>query len=123
MGIVVDGKKQFFYKLRRKMQSVAFSIIPHGTLSKLYYRIYLHERLNLEHPQSLNEKLQWYKLYYCPNTAGLVNELVAAQQYRLSKMEKQWLVPDLVVIDEFGFLRYSKNIIKLQFGLLLNAYI
>ncbi|RYD01727.1 hypothetical protein N752_29570 [Desulforamulus aquiferis] len=41
--------------------------------------------------------------------AGLVNELIAAQhEYRLSKMEKQWLVPDLVVIDEFGFVPFSK---------------
>jgi DNA replication protein DnaC len=35
--------------------------------------------------------------------AGLVNELMAAQQdYRLNKLEKQWLTPHLVVIDESG---------------------
>jgi hypothetical protein len=31
--------------------------------------------------------------------AGLINELLAAQQeYRLNKLEKQWLVPHLVNI-------------------------
>jgi len=33
--------------------------------------------------------------------AGLINELLAAQQeYRLNKLEKQWLAPHLVILDE-----------------------
>jgi len=35
--------------------------------------------------------------------AGLINELLAAQQeYRLNKLEKQWLAPHLVILDELG---------------------
>lgn len=65
-------RSSFLYKARRKMQSVAFRIIPHDTLSKLYYKIYLHEGLNIDNPQTLNEKLQWYKLNYCPNNPLVV---------------------------------------------------
>lgn len=42
-------------------------------------------------------------------TAGLVNELLSAQQeYRLNKLEKQWLSPHLVILDELGYVPFSK---------------
>lgn len=41
--------------------------------------------------------------------AGLINELLAAQQeYRLNRLEKQWLVPHLVILDELGYVPFSK---------------
>ena len=48
--------------------------------------------------------------------AGLVNELMAAQQdYRLNKLEKQWLTPHLVVIDELGYMPFNKSGAELLF--------
>jgi len=42
--------------------------------------------------------------------AGLINELLAAQQeYRLNKLEKQWLAPHLVILDELGYVPFSKS--------------
>lgn len=52
------------YKARRKCQAFAFHILPHEFLSKFYYKIYLHENLDLNNPQRFNEKLQWLKLNY-----------------------------------------------------------
>ena len=41
--------------------------------------------------------------------AGLINELLAAQQeYRLNRLEKQWLAPHLVILDELGYVPFSK---------------
>jgi DNA replication protein DnaC len=41
--------------------------------------------------------------------AGLINELLAAQQeYRLNRLEKQWLVPHLIILDELGYVPFSK---------------
>lgn len=41
--------------------------------------------------------------------AGLINELLAAQQEsRLNRLEKQWLVPHLVILDELGYVPFSK---------------
>lgn len=55
--------------------------------------------------------------------AGLVNELVAAQhEYRLAKMEKQWLVPDLVIIDELGFVPFNKSGAELLFQYCSSRY-
>lgn len=48
--------------------------------------------------------------------AGLVNELLTAQhEYRLSRLEKQWLAPDLVILDELGFVPFSKAGAELLF--------
>lgn len=57
------------YKIRRRAQVVAYHILPKKTLSGIYYRILVHDKLNLKEPRTLNEKLQWLKLYYFPNNA------------------------------------------------------
>lgn len=54
------------YKARRTAQVLAYRILPHETLSKIYYKILIHESLNIKNPKTLNEKLQWLKLYYFP---------------------------------------------------------
>lgn len=55
--------------------------------------------------------------------AGLVNELVAAQhEYRLNKMEKQWLAPDMVIIDELGFVPFNKSGAELLFQYCSSRY-
>jgi len=42
--------------------------------------------------------------------AGLINELLAAQQeYRLNKLEKQWLAPHLVILDELGLFQFCSS--------------
>lgn len=48
--------------------------------------------------------------------AGLINELLAAQQeYRLSRLEKQWLIPHVVILDELGYIPFSKTGAELLF--------
>ena len=60
-------RNSIFYKARRFGQVVAYHILPHKLLSKIYYRILIHEKLNLKNPKTLNEKMQWLKLYHYPN--------------------------------------------------------
>lgn len=48
--------------------------------------------------------------------AGLINELLAAQQeYRLNRLEKQWLVPHVIIVDELGYVPFSKMGAELLF--------
>jgi DNA replication protein DnaC len=48
--------------------------------------------------------------------AGLINELLAAQQeYRLNRLEKQWLVPQVIILDELGYVPFSKMGAELLF--------
>lgn len=56
------------YKARRMAQVLAYHVLPHEMLSKLYYRIIIHEKPDLKNPKTLNEKIQWLKLNYYPNS-------------------------------------------------------
>jgi DNA replication protein DnaC len=55
--------------------------------------------------------------------AGLINELLAAQQeYRLNKLERQWLVPHLVILDELGYVPFSRVGSELLFQFCSSRY-
>lgn len=55
------------YKIRRLAQAMAYHLLPHEVLSKLYYRIKLGSKPDLKDPKTLNEKMQWLKLHYYPD--------------------------------------------------------
>ena len=55
--------------------------------------------------------------------AGLINELIEAQaQLRLSKLESTLLRLDLLILDEVGFVPFSKAGAELLFGVLTERY-
>lgn len=55
--------------------------------------------------------------------AGLINELIEAQaQLRLSKLETALLKLDLLILDEVGFVPFSKTGAELLFGVLTERY-
>lgn len=57
-------RDSFIYKLRRKTQVIAHKVFSDEFMSKLYFRIVMKKKLNLNDPKTFNEKLQWCKLYY-----------------------------------------------------------
>jgi DNA replication protein DnaC len=55
--------------------------------------------------------------------AGLINELVAAQQeYRLNKVEKQLTAPQLVILDELGYIPFNRTGSELLFQFCSSRY-
>lgn len=65
---------------------------------------------------------QGYKVRFY-NVAGLVNELILAQNnHTLLKFEKQWLKYDLVVLDELGYLPFSSTGSQLLFQFCSSRY-
>ncbi len=75
-------RTSFIYKTRRKAQVLAHKIFSNETMSKLYYKVVLKKKLNLENPQTFNEKLQWLKLYYFPKNSLAVQ---CADKYAVRK--------------------------------------
>lgn len=67
----VTERKGSTYRIRRNIQKIAAKVFSKEFMTKVYYRIVIKKKLNLTNPKTFNEKIQWYKLYYCPN-----NELV-----------------------------------------------
>ena len=83
------------YKIRRKMQVIAHHFFSDETMSKLYFRIVLKKKLNLENPHTFNEKLQWLKLYYFPKEELVIQcaDKYAVRSYIVEKGYGDKLVP------------------------------
>ena len=63
-------------------------------------------KLNLDNPQTFNEKLQWLKLYYHNPLMTLCSDKVAVRDYIAQKIGEEYLVPALGVYsspDEIDF--------------------
>ena len=65
-------KSKFLYQCRRKLQILAFDITSPEFMSKVYFRIVLKYKLNLDDPTTLNEKIQWLKLYRWPYDKNVI---------------------------------------------------
>lgn len=48
------------------MQVAFIKLTSVETVSKKYFKIVLHKKLDLKNPSSFNEKVQWLKIYYLP---------------------------------------------------------
>ena len=68
---------------------------------KLLYYGYMGKRLNLKNPQTLNEKLQWLKLYnHRPEYTTMVDKY-AVKKYVADIIGKEYIIPTLGVWDSF----------------------
>lgn len=65
-------RDSWLYSIRRKCQVIAHHFVSNEILSKVYFRVYLHKKLDLKNPKSFNEKMQWLKLYYYSNNQLVV---------------------------------------------------
>lgn len=72
--ILQDPYHVFFW-----LKKIGFlEILPDTPYVKFMYRAYMGKRLDLKNPSSLNEKLQWLKLYYHdPRYTNLVDKFEA----------------------------------------------
>jgi len=75
---------------------------------KAYYRLIMGEKLNLENPQTFNEKLQWLKLYdRKPEYTQMVDK-VAAKEYVAKIIGEEHIIPTLGIWDKFEDINFDK---------------
>lgn len=79
----------------------AHSFFSNETMSKFYYRIVLHKNLNIDNPQTFNEKIQWLKLYHYPYSTLVINcaDKYAVREYIIKKGYGEKMVPIYGVWD------------------------
>ncbi len=90
-------KKSIFYKIRRQGQVVAHYLTNPEFLSGIYFKHLLGYKLNLKAPKSLNEKLQWLKLYHWPDNKKAVQcaDKYAVRTY-IEEVGKKELLNDIL---------------------------
>ena len=99
------------YQIPRKGLSFAFDNCPTDWLSdkqylKIKYRLRMGKRLDLQHPKTLNEKLQWLKLHNRRPEYTMMVDKYAVRSYIAEQLGEEYLIPLLGVWDhpeDIGF--------------------
>ena len=74
---------------------------------KLSYKLYMHKRLNLENPQTLNEKIEWLKLNDRKDIYTLMVDKYEAKKYVSSIIGEEYIIPTIGVYDTFDEIDFS----------------
>lgn len=107
------GKLSFYMKHPRKMYLRALQQYPQLIRSDKFFvnvewRLLMDYPLDLENPQSFNQKLQWLKLYdHNPDYVKMVDK-VEAKKYVASLIGEEHIIPTLGVWDKFEDIDFSK---------------
>lgn len=75
---------------------------------KLCYEYKFHKKLDLDNPQTFNEKLQWLKLYdRNPKYTQMVDKY-AAKKYVANIIGKEYIIPTLGIYNNFDEIDFNK---------------
>lgn len=91
-----------------KMIKYSLRFLPDEFYVKLYYGIHLKRKLNSNHPQTLNEKLNWLKFNDRNPFYSIVVDKYANRNYIKSLIGEEYLVPLLGVWDRFDDINFDK---------------
>lgn len=72
------------------------------------YRLRIGEDIDIDHPQTFNQKLQWMKLYDNDPIKTLLADKYAVRAYVSQKIGEQYLVPLLGVWDSFDEIDFDR---------------
>lgn len=95
---------------------VFFLLKRHGLLerwsdcayTKLMYHAYMGKKLNLQNPVTLNEKLQWLKLFDHQDSYVMMADKYSVKSYIDDKLGVGFTIPTLGVYDSFEAIDFSK---------------
>lgn len=90
------------------------------TFLKIEHRLLLREKLNFDIPQTLNQKLQWMKVYNTDPVYSILVDKYLVREYVAKKIGKKYLIPLIGVYnnaDEIDFDSLpSKFVLKANHG-------
>lgn len=82
--------------------------IPDKLYLYLKYYFRMGKILNLNHPKTFNEKLQWLKLYGRRPIDTILSDKYAVKEYIAKTIGKQYVIPLLGVWDKFEDIEFDK---------------
>ena len=82
--------------------------IPDKKYMEMLYYCYMGKKLDLEHPQTFNEKLQWLKLNCREPEFTVMVDKVKAKDYIAEKIGSQYIIPTYGVWDDPDDIDFDK---------------
>lgn len=107
--ITITLKNNLTYKIRRYFQKIAYKIVGPENMTKVYFRILLGHNLNLTHPETFNEKICFYKLFYCPKNKLVIKcaDKYEVRNYLKTKGYEDNLIPVFGVWDNANSMNWN----------------
>lgn len=84
-----------------------FKWIPDKMFLKFAYKTLVRRKLNLDNPQTFNEKLQWLKLYDRKPIYSTMVDKYDAKEYVASKIGEEHIIPTLGVWNHFDDIDFN----------------
>lgn len=94
--------KSLFYKLIDKLEYYKRHFSDPEVYVKRIFSKRMGYEVNLNNPQTYNEKLQWLKLYYHNPLYTTLVDKFEVKQYVKEKIGKEYLIPTIGVWDRFN---------------------
>lgn len=82
--------------------------IPDEKYIRIKYKLEMSKKLNLNNPQTFNEKLQWLKLYNRKSEYTKMVDKYNAKEYVASIIGKEYIIPTLGVWDKFEKINFNE---------------
>ena len=96
-------------RIFRKLGKYGFlNFIADKTYIKILYRLFMKQKLDLIHPKSLNEKIQWLKLYDRKEMYSKMVDKYTSKEYVSNIIGKKYIIPTYGVWDNFDNIDFSK---------------
>lgn len=80
---------------------VFFNWMDDETYLKILYKVKMNRKLNLDNPQTFNEKLQWLKLYDRKPIYTIMVDKYKVKDYVSNIIGSEYVIPTLGVYDCF----------------------
>lgn len=80
-------------EIKEKLRLLKAYILPDSLYIKMIFKKHLGYSLNLREPKTLNEKLQWLKLYYRKPLLTTCADKIAVRDYIKKIIGEQYLIP------------------------------
>ena len=78
--------------------------LPDKAYIKLYYRLRVGRKLNMNDPETLNEKLQWLKFNYRFPLQSIVSDKLLVRDYVKEKIGEEYLIPFFALVTPSPYL-------------------
>lgn len=91
-----------------------FNWMPDEQYIRIAYRCKMHKKLDLNNPQTFNEKLQWLKLYDRKSEYSLLVDKYEAKKRVAERIGEEYIIPSLGVwnsFDEIDFSSFPKQFV------------
>ena len=89
------------YRVLRLSELGLYKHMPDDKFLRVKYKSVLHKKLNLDNPQTFNEKMQWLKLNDRNSKYTMMVDKYEVKKYVASIIGEEYIIPTLGVWDRF----------------------